>query len=107
MLCLDYVSRPQAFSVLYPKLLQGYALDALERLDREPAPAERVEAFVAAVAGARVERQRSEGLGEDVRLRGAGVLGSGLETERELIQLSAFTSQAARVGRIASPSRRR
>ena len=28
-LCLDYVSRPDAFERLYPKLLRGYMLDAL------------------------------------------------------------------------------
>jgi len=28
-LCLDYVSRPAAFARLYPKLLEGYLLDAL------------------------------------------------------------------------------
>ena len=32
------------------------------------------------------------GLGQDVRLRGPGVIGSGLELDRERIQLSAFTS---------------
>src|SRR4051794_37163982 len=35
--CLDYVSRPDAFARLYPKLLDGYLLDALERLDGKPA----------------------------------------------------------------------
>ena len=29
-LCLDYVSRPEAFARLYPKLLEGYLLDAGE-----------------------------------------------------------------------------
>ena len=52
----------------------------------------------------------SVGLGDDVRLRGPGVIGSGLELDGELIQLSAFTStdggQRA-FGRIARPSRRR
>jgi hypothetical protein len=56
-----------------------------------------------------VRRQRSEGLGEDLRLTGRGVLGSGLELDGELIQLSAFTDGDAldRPGRIARPSRRR
>ena len=33
-LCLDAVSRPDAFALLWPKLRAGYLLDALERLDR-------------------------------------------------------------------------
>ena len=36
-LCLDYVSRPDAFVSLYPKLRAGYLLDAIERLDGKPA----------------------------------------------------------------------
>ena len=49
-LCLDYVSRPSAFAQLYPKLLDGYLLDALEQLDGKPA--EPREAF-----GLRVRRR--------------------------------------------------
>ena len=55
-------------------------------------------------------RGPSAGLGEDVRLRGPGVIGSGLELDGELIQLSAFTSSDGgqrAFGRIARPSRRR
>src|SRR3954468_17005398 len=32
-MCVDYVSRPDAFASLYPKLLAGYLLDAVEQLD--------------------------------------------------------------------------
>jgi ARG and Rhodanese-Phosphatase-superfamily-associated Protein domain len=109
-LCLDWVSRPDAFARLWPKLRRGYLLDALEALDGAPAPAETVAAFARAVGAAGVARQPSVGLGEDVRLRGAGVIGSGLELDGELLQLSAFTSSDGgerAFGRIARPSRRR
>jgi hypothetical protein len=48
------------------------------------------------------------GLGEDIRLEGADVVGSWLELDGELLQLSAFTSarESRRFGRIARPSRR-
>jgi len=49
-------------------------------------------------------------LDENVRLRGPGVIGSGLELDGEPIQLSAFTSSddgQRAFGRIARPSRRR
>ena len=49
-LCLDWVSRPEAFAQLWPKLRAGYLLDALERLDAPAAPRERVVAFVDAIA---------------------------------------------------------
>jgi len=107
-LCLDYVSRPDAFARLYPKLLAGYALEALERLDRPAAPAEALDGLLHAAAAAKVRRQRAEGLGEDLRLTGRGVLGSGLELDEELVQLSAFRHEdaVARPGRIARPSGR-
>jgi hypothetical protein len=91
-LCLDTVSRPDAFRLLWPKLRAGYLLDALERLDQQPTDADRITGFVDEVADAVVTRGPSAGLGEDVRLRGPGVIGSGLELDGERIQLSAFTS---------------
>lgn len=110
VLALDYVSQPAAFARLYPKLLDGYLLDAIERLDGKPAPVEALESFVERLEGAPRSRRGSAGLGEDVRLRGEGVVGSGLELEGELIQLCAFTSEdepaGGRATRIMRPSRR-
>ncbi len=106
---LDFVSRPEAFARLYPKLLDGYLLDALERLDGEPAQAEALESFLAEAESAPRSRGPSAGLGEDLRLRGKSVVGSGLELEGELLQLCAFSTDGAnRVStRISRPSRRR
>ena len=104
-LCLDFVSRPDAFARLYPKLRAGYLLDGLERL-QEAAPRERLAQFVSVEAATRARRP-SAGLGKDVRLAGIGVVGSGLELEGELLQLCAFTGAGARHGRVARPSRRR
>jgi hypothetical protein len=61
------------------------------------------------VAKARVGRQPSAGRGDDLRLAGDGVLGSGLELDGELIQLTSFGGGASPrpLGRIARPSRRR
>ena len=109
-LCVDVVSRPDAFARLWPKLRAGYLLDALERLDGKPTPFAVVPTFLAWVDGAERSRQPSAGLGEDVRLRGERVIGSGLELDGELIQLSAFTSSDGgrrAFGRIARPSTRR
>jgi ARG and Rhodanese-Phosphatase-superfamily-associated Protein domain len=104
--CLDYLSRPQAFARLYPKLLDGYLLDAIEGLDGRPiADAER---FLAGVAETPRSRGASAGLGEDVRLRGDGIVGSGLELDGELVQLCAFSSEdEGSWTRIARPSARR
>lgn len=109
-LCLDWVSRPDAFASLWPKLRRGYLLDALEALDGAPAHPARVAGFVDEAAEAPATRGPSAGLGADVRLRGPGVIGSGLELDGELLQLSAFSSDGgdrSAFGRIARPSRRR
>lgn len=107
-LCLDYVSRPEAFALLYPRLLDGYLLDAVERLDGTPPPSRSLPSFLAAAAAGARSRRPSPGLGDDVRLRGEGVVGSGLELEGELLQLCAFSSDAPGPrARIARPSRRR
>ncbi len=109
-ICLDTVSRPDAFSLLWPKLRAGYMLDALERLDQPAASPERVTSFVDEIAKATIARGPSAGLGSDIRLCGSGMIGSGLELEEELLQLSAFTSNGGverAFGRIAQPSRRR
>jgi hypothetical protein len=106
--CLDYVSRPEAFVQLYPKLLDGYLLDAIEHLDGEPVRQASLEAFMAAIEAAPRRRRPSAGLGDDLRLRGEDVVGSGLEYDGELIQLSAFSSEGRGTtgASIARPSRR-
>ena len=109
-LCLDAVSRPDAFAGLWPKLRAGYLLDALGRLDQRPTSTERIAGFVEEIAGAAVTRGPSAGLGEDMRFRAERVIGSGLELDGERIQLCAFTSTDSgqrAFGRIARPSRRR
>lgn len=106
-LCLDAVSRPDAFEHLWPKLRAGYLLDALDRLDRPVADPRAVGVFVSALAKAVTSRRPSAGRGEDVRLAGDSVIGSGLELDGELLQLSAFTAgHLPSQGRIVRPSRR-
>jgi hypothetical protein len=107
-LCLDYLSRPSAFARLYPKLLDGYLLDGLEHLGQKPASQDRLSHFVAAIATLPQRRSPSAGLGDDLRLAGDGVVGSGLAVEDEVLQLSAFTSDGSGPRtRLARPSRRR
>jgi hypothetical protein len=109
-MCIDVVSRPDAFVRLWPKLRAGYLLDALEHLDGEPTSFAALPTFLGLVDSAEAARQPSVGLGDDVRLRGEHVVGSGLELDGELLQLSAFTSRDGgrrAFGRIARPSRRR
>ena len=107
-LCLDAVSRPDAFAALWPKLRTGYLLDALEQLDARATRPERIHGFVDEVGQAPTERSPAAGLGVDVRLRGPGVLGAGLELDGELIELRPSRSRptARHAALIARPSRR-
>lgn len=105
-LCLDYLSSPTAFARLYPKLLDGYLLDALE-YGGKAATQERLDIFAAAIEHLPRRRSASAGLGEDIRLAGEGVVASGLTLGEELLQLCAFTSDGDRPEtHIARPSRR-
>jgi hypothetical protein len=105
---LDWVSRPDAWTRLYPRLLQGYALDALEQLDGNAAQRDTLDAFVGSLDLAPRTHRPSPALGDDVRLRADGVVGSALELDGELVQLSAYSTQGgAAPTRIARPSRRR
>ena len=111
VVCLDAVSRPDAFAQLYSKLLRGYMLDAIEALDRPAAAREVIARFLAALDPAGAKRSPSAGLGEDLRMEGTGVIGSGLELDGELIQVSAYGRDSAehggRLARIARPACRR
>ena len=104
----------QRFERRLERLVEG-AFNKVSRSDLQPVEIGRrlvreVDAFVDGIAGALQTRQPSAGLGEDVRLRGERVIGSGLELDGEVIQLSAFTSRDGgrrAFGRIARPSARR
>ena len=103
--CLDYVSRPDAFARLYAKLLAGYLLDAREHTaDGKPS---QLDEFLERTLTAPRTRRDSAGLGEDVRLAADNLVGSGLELDEELLQLSAFsTDTRAPRTRITPPSSR-
>jgi hypothetical protein len=107
-LCLDAVSRPDAFARLWPKLRAGYLLDALEGLGGKATAFALVTSFVEGIDHSLVSRRASVGLGEDLRLRDERVIGSGLLLNDETIQLSAFSSRdrGGAFDRIARPSRR-
>lgn len=111
VVCLDAVSRPDAFALLYPKLLRGYMLDAMETLDRAVTPAADIAQFVHCIDPASARRSPSAGLGDDLRMDGENVIASGLELDGELIQLSAYGRRPEERGpdaaRIARPGRRR
>jgi len=107
--CLDALSRPGAFARLYPRLLRGYLMDGLDEADGARSGADALPGFLAALEAAPATRGPSPGLGRDVRLAGAGLIGSALEVDGETVQVCAFAGEAPGAGdpgRIARPSRR-
>jgi len=116
---LDLVSRPDAYADLHEALVQGYCLDGLAPAGRGQAaePSDRaVTEFVAQVAGTRILERDGIGLGRDFRFESPALVGSGLVSGQELIQLSAFDNRdreddtsgpATRRARILRHSRRR
>jgi hypothetical protein len=112
---LDLVSRPGVFASLLPRLAQGYALDALSLEGGTPDRAA-CESFLSSGLEAPRAELPTPGLGCGIAVAGRQLIGSGLEYEGELVQLSVFDARgpegavpdgAAGAGRILRPSRRR
>jgi len=110
VLCLDLVSRPEAWAALWPKLRRGYLLDGVRHLHDEPTATELIARFADAIEAAPSSLRPSPGLGEDLRLHGTTVSGSGLVVDGEMIQLSAYSrddrGENLHRARISRPSRR-
>lgn len=116
VIAIDLVSRPDVFADLHAPLAQGYSLDALS--DESKAAEEDVELaedFVDSVVGNRILERDGIGMGRDFRFELESLVGSGLVSGEELIQMSAFTSTSDDApapgpqisqGRIRRPSRR-
>ncbi len=86
------------FACLYPRLLRGYALEALLGGPKAPKDfdpeASALRSF-AQIMESKMEEHAAAELGCEVRLEGEWVSGSGLVWEEELIQLSVFPKVVA------------
>ena len=115
VVCMDAVSRAEVYEGLHQALLAGYIMDALSFVDGKGIGKREADDFLAAVSAAETTRRPSAGLGDDLRLSAQAATGSGLEFDREVIQMTAYrtvhgsdpapgTHQTARIAR---PTRRR
>ena len=89
-ICLDYLSRPDAYAEHHRKLLEGYLMDALDQLDRPAAGNESVGRMLDQLSLVPLSRRGSAGLGTDLRAATKRVAATGLELDGELLQLSAY-----------------
>ncbi|MDO9508903.1 MAG: hypothetical protein Q7I97_06105 [Thermovirgaceae bacterium] len=88
----EYLSNPLAFRDLYPRILKSFAVEvAAERKPAEEGPTmEQVRIFIEKASSARVSVADSAGRGEDIRFTGAGVIGSALAYDEEILHAVFF-----------------
>jgi hypothetical protein len=91
---MDCFGKPETLEKALSKLVESYALDALEAAKKgsEPKTDSRiaVEGFLKGVRECRVESRPSVGVGTDCRLESNGVFGFALVHEGQLLHLSVF-----------------
>ena len=96
---MDCFGKPETFSKVFEKLVESYALDAIDSLgkDREKTKkGTKSEAgkFIEASAGCRVEAHQSVGLGTDCRLDADRSTGFALAHDKQVLHMSLFAKAA-------------
>jgi hypothetical protein len=92
---LELFDHPETLALKLPKLVRSYGLDAIdESAALEPCSIPTSEAFLQGIARAQRTDDPAVGLGVHTRLQGAGLIGSVLVEDGQLIRLSAFPSAA-------------
>jgi hypothetical protein len=88
----DLFDKQTTLVKLWPKLVRAYMLDALEGLHTKAAPVSRetVRQWFQSSAQASVETFKSPGVGDDVRLEGASLVGAALVVDEEPIHVELF-----------------
>lgn len=82
---------PRCFAKVFPRLLTGYAFEALEITEDGSAPAvSMVEGFLQSMSQARAEKHPAVGLGRDVRFECEGFSGYALVLEDGVVHAAAF-----------------
>lgn len=101
---LDLFDHPATFARLFPKLVQSYALDAIDQTGKQagsPALAEHgCKEFLAQLRQVKPEPFPALGLGTDLRFDDAGLSGGALAVDEKVVHLCAFRIAAA--GKTAS-----
>jgi hypothetical protein len=99
VLGLDLFDAASTLRTYLPKLVRGYALDAIDALPPDagavPVPGgtaivDRARHFLAGVASIEARTYPAVGLGSDLRLAGDGIAGAALTFEDRVVHLSAF-----------------
>ncbi len=93
---LDLFDSAETLKKLFPKLLNSYGLDALDRARSRPSKRTKgcsqadVEAFLKSVQEAKTEEFPAVGEGVDIRFSGSNMNGAALAVNNRIVHLSAF-----------------
>jgi hypothetical protein len=109
---VELLDKFETFKNIHEKLVQSYVMDALEtaslnpRTKSKPSKAKTSKILESASKSA-VEMRKSVALGEDLRLEAGSVVGSGLEFEGQVLQLTIFpNAESEECGRITGSIRK-
>jgi hypothetical protein len=96
---MDCFGRPETFTKVFKKLVESYALDAIDSLGKYDEKALRVSKtdagkFMEAASGWRMEAHQSVGLGTDCRLDSDQSAGFALAHEDQILHMSLFAKTA-------------
>src|SRR4030095_15330144 len=97
----DGFDKPETLARLWPRVVRGYAMEALGQPERrsEPDVAER---FIAAIGSAKATAHDAVGLGTEVVLTDRGFVAGALVWEGSVVHVAAFADASERSGE--SPS---
>ena len=99
---MDCFGKPETFAKVLRKLVESYAVDALDRKETggpgEAETAKVAAGFVGGAAACRLESRPSVGLGTDCRLESGGATGFALVHEGQLLHMSLFAKQRGASG---------
>jgi hypothetical protein len=87
----DLFDQPATLAKLWPKLVRAYAIDARAASSgAPPVSSANVREWLRGAEQAKEETFKSPGLGDDVRVESAGLIGAGLVVEGSPVHVEAF-----------------
>jgi hypothetical protein len=106
---MDTFGKPDSFSKVFRKLVESYALDAVDWLEPEKEYHNRkgdVTQFMANALGAETESRPSIGLGTDLRMESKEITGFALALDEKILHLSVFAMNGSPAGKTYSRMKR-
>lgn len=106
----DFLSLSSAYSLLHPKLVKSYAMEALlQKPPRAETPdKKKAEEFIKEASRCKEKKYKSVGKGYDHRFEGKNLVGSALKVEKNVIHMAFFSiAESEKAGQIAGFRRRR